>query len=86
VQLLHDPESPMPIIKRFPQYRLVINERDHNPPHFHVRMNDGREVWVKIDGMEIIHGRVAAREIVDALKWARENRLFLMEKFEELQQ
>lgn len=75
----------MPLIKRFPQCGVAINTRDHNPPHFHVRMNDGREAWVKIDGLEIIHGAVTAREIADVLDWANANRGFLMNKFEELQ-
>ena len=75
----------MPLIKRFPQCRVVINDRDHNPPHFHVRMNDGREIWVKIDDLEIIHGKIAAREIADVLEWAGGNQRFLHDKFEELQ-
>jgi len=48
-------------------------------------MNDGREVWVKIDGLEIIHGKVSLREIADVLMWANDNQDFLMDRFEELQ-
>ena len=49
-------------------------------------MNDGREVWVKIDSLEIIHGKIAQREIAEALAWAATQQYFLLEKFEELQE
>lgn len=46
----------------------------------------GAKAWVKIATLEIIHGRVAAREIADVLDWARANQKLLADKFEELQQ
>jgi hypothetical protein len=49
-------------------------------------MNDGREVWVKIDTLEIIHGKIAQREIAEALAWAATQHSFLLAKFEELQE
>lgn len=76
----------MPVIQRFPQCRVVINPKDHNPPHFHVLLNDGREVWVEIATVEIINGSVSAREVADILTWARANREMLFAKFEELQE
>lgn len=59
--------QPMPVVQRFAQCRVVINPRDHNPPHFHVLLNDGREVWVTIATLEIIHGKVVEREIAGVL-------------------
>lgn len=41
---------------------------------------------VAIATMEILHGKVAAREITDVLAWARTNQAMLARKFEELQQ
>lgn len=76
----------MPIIKRFAHCVVRINPKDHAPPHFHVVMNDGREAWVTIASVEILHGKVAAREIAEVLAWARSNRDILAAKFEELQQ
>ena len=76
----------MPVIKRFANCVVRINLKDHAPPHFHVLLNDGREARVKIDTVEIIHGKVAAREIVEALDWAKSNRSLLAAKYEELQQ
>jgi hypothetical protein len=65
MQPLHYDNHIMPIIKRFAHCVVRINSKDHAPPHFHVVMNDGREAWVKIDPVEIIHGKVAAREIAE---------------------
>jgi len=86
MQPLHYDNRIMPIIKRFTHCVVRINPKDHAPPHFHVVMNDGREAWVKIDPVEIIHGKVAAREIAEVVAWAASNRETLAAKFEELQQ
>lgn len=76
----------MPVIARFPHCRVRINAKDHPPPHFHVLLNDGREAWVTIAELKIVHGKVATREIADVLAWAKANRTMLAAKFEELQQ
>lgn len=76
----------MPCIKRFPQCRVVIHIRDHNPPHFHMQMNDGREAWVRIENLEIIQGKVSPGEIPGVLNWAGKNLQYLQDKFQELQQ
>lgn len=75
----------MPVIERFPNSRVRINANDHPPPHFHVLMNDGREAWVTIAELQIVYGKVAAREISEVLSWAAENRRMLAVKFKELQ-
>ena len=75
----------MPVVKRFNNCAVRINFKDHAPPHFHVVMNDGREVWVRIDTLEIIHGKIAQREIAEAMAWAKTEQAFLLAKFEELQ-
>lgn len=76
----------MPVIQRFAQSRLRINANDHPPPHFHVLLNDGREAWITIHGLEIVHGKVVAREIAQELSWAKANRELLARLFEELQE
>ena len=75
----------MPVVQRFAHCQVRINVRDHPPPHFHILMNDGREAWVRIDTMEIIHGKIAAREVADVLVWARTKRDALAALFEEMQ-
>ena len=76
----------MPVIQRFSTCRVAINPRDHAPPHFHGVLNDGREAWVAMATMEILHGKVTARKIADVLTWARSNQAMLASKFEELLQ
>jgi hypothetical protein len=76
----------MPVIQRFANCRVVINPRDHAPPHFHILLNDGREAWVAIATLEILHGKIFVREIGDVLAWAKSNQAMLADKFEELQQ
>jgi Domain of unknown function (DUF4160) len=73
----------MPVIRRFSTCAIVMNTRDHNPPHFHIRMNDGREVLVEIGSLQLLTATVARREILEALAWARENDILLTEKFKE---
>jgi uncharacterized protein DUF4160 len=73
----------MPAIYRFRSCAIFINPREHNPPHFHIRMNDGREVLVEIGTMIVLSSAVAHREIVEALRWAKENSALLTAKFEE---
>jgi hypothetical protein len=76
----------MPLIKRFANCRVRINAKDHPPPHFHIQMNDGREAWVSINPINIIHGRVSTREITEVLAWANDNQAWLSQTFEALQQ
>lgn len=75
----------MPVIRRFERCLVRMYPGDHAPPHFHVIMNDGREAWVSIDPVTIIHGKVKTREIADVLSWAEANRDQLASRFEELQ-
>jgi len=75
----------MPVIERFANCRVRINAKDHPPPHFHVLLNDGREAWVTISELTIVHGKVTAREIGNVLTWAEDNRAILANTFEELQ-
>ena len=74
----------MPTIKRFRNCSVFIAPFDHNPPHFHVLMADGRTASVTIDGHEIT-GEVQRREIREALEWASKNRALLQAKFKEFQ-
>ena len=75
----------MPVIMRFPFCQVRVNPKDHAPPHFHVLMRDGREAWVAISDLEILHGSVSRRELTEVLQWTAGNRDMLLAKFEELQ-
>jgi len=53
---------------------------DHPPPHVHVKLRDGRECLVELDSGEI-KGRIAVRDIREALDWIEANRVFLFEQW-----
>ena len=74
----------MPIIRRFATCVLRINPDDHNPPHFHVVLRDGREAMVEIASLRVLRGGVPARLIAEALDWAAEHREMLLAKWKEL--
>lgn len=71
----------MPAIKRLPTCTITLYAGDHLPPHFHVRLQDGREALIEIASLS---GRVARRELVAALEWAADNQALLSAKWEEL--
>jgi hypothetical protein len=72
------------VIQRLANCLVRINPKDHAPLHFQIVMNDGREAWVRIDTVEIIHGKVTGREVAAVLDWAAAQREFLAAKFKEL--
>lgn len=43
---------------------------DHPPPHVHVKLHDGRDCTVDLETFEI-KGRVAEREIREAMAWIK---------------
>ena len=63
----------MPVLNKFPASRVVMYAGDHLLAHVHVQLRDGRECTVEIDSLAI-NGRIAAREIRDALTWIDSNR------------
>jgi hypothetical protein len=73
----------VPTVKRFHNCVLCIAPGDHDPPHFHIIMTDGRTASVTIAGLEVT-GDVQRREIRAALEWAAKNRALLLARFEEL--
>jgi hypothetical protein len=73
----------MPLIQRFLNCAIYINTRDHNPPHFHVRTNDGREALVEIESFKVRSKEVGRRDIADALTWAMDHCDLLLAKFKE---
>lgn len=70
----------MPTLKRFDHARVLIYLDDHPPPHVHVKLSDGRDCTVDLDGFAI-KGRVAAREIREVLTWIEMQRDFLFDEW-----
>ncbi|WP_205300606.1 DUF4160 domain-containing protein [Pantoea sp. Ap-967] len=63
---------------------------DHAPPHFHVRLSDGRQALIAIEDLSLLTGfggsRVSMRELGEAMEWASFNRPQLLAKWKELNQ
>ncbi|MNJ67247.1 hypothetical protein D3C77_634020 [compost metagenome] len=74
----------MPTMKRLPICTIALYAGDHLPPHFHVRLQDGREALIEIASLSVLSGRIARRDLVAALEWAVENQALLSAKWEEL--
>ena len=74
----------MPVLARLPRCAITMYPADHPPPHFHVRMRDGREALIEIRTLRVLSGTVRRRELADALDWAATNSDLLIAKWQEL--
>jgi len=64
----------MPTVRRFERCRITMYFQDHAPPHFHVITNSNERVTVIIESLAILAGDADARDISEALEWAKNNR------------
>ena len=71
----------MPILQRFDNARVLMYLDDHPPPHVHVKLRDGRDCTVDLDDLSM-KGRVAEREIREALTWIEANKDFLFDEWQ----
>jgi len=74
----------MPTIAQFSNCSIKLYAADHLPPHFHIRMRDGREVLVAITNLCVLRGSVPVRPLTEALDWAAAHRTELLTKWREL--
>lgn len=74
----------MPTLARLAASTVTMYAADHLPPHFHVRLNDGREALVEIATLQPLTTRIAQRELAEALAWAADNQGLLVAKWKEL--
>lgn len=71
----------MSTLQRFDSSRVVMYLDDHPPPHVHVKLRDGRDCTVDLDSFEI-KGRIAEREIREALAWIKTNQVDLQHQWQ----
>ena len=69
----------MAVLRKFSSSRVVMYAAAHLLAHVHVILRDGRECTVELDSRKIV-GRIAAREIREALQWIELNRAWLHEE------
>jgi len=74
----------VPTLMRLPNSTVTMYAADHQPPHFHVRMRDGREALVVIATLSTLTSSLKPRELTEALVWAEENIDTLIAKWQEL--
>jgi Domain of unknown function (DUF4160) len=74
----------MPTLANFGSCSLTMYAGDHPPPHFHIRANHGGEALVDISSLEILRGKLARREVQEAMDWAANHQDFLMQTWKEL--
>lgn len=74
----------MPTLVRLSNSTITMYAADHLPPHFHVRMSDGREALVEIATLAVLRGSAAKRELTEALAWAAANKGQLEAQWKEL--
>lgn len=74
----------MPTLVRLSDSTITMYAADHLPPHFHVRMHDGREVLVEIATLTVLRGSIAKRELTEALAWAAAHKGLLQSRWKEL--
>ena len=60
----------MPTISYFLSLRIMMYWDDHNPPHFHVRADDGRKGVFNIQTLEMIEGEFKRKTQALILDWA----------------
>ncbi len=70
----------MATLQRFDSCRVLMYLDDHPPPHVHVKLRDGRDCTVDLEGFEI-KGRIAEREIRESLDWIKSNQSFLLNEW-----
>lgn len=74
----------MPTIVRLSSCTITMYAADHQPPHFHVRMRNGREALVEIRSLRVLSGSVRPRELDEAIEWAAVNTRVLIARWQEL--
>lgn len=71
----------MPTMQRLSDCRILMYVGDHPPPHVHVVLRDGRNAIVEIESLLVV-GKLAGREIRDALIWIAARKAFLLTEWQ----
>jgi len=73
----------MSVLQRFGSVSLRMYADDHRPPHFHI-VGPDFQALVRISDLTVIAGEAPARDIAEAMAWARDQREMLALKWVEL--
>lgn len=75
----------MPTVILLDSIKILIYYDDHMPPHFHAQYNEYEELII-IETLEIYAGELPNRQHKRVMEWARENKEFLIEKWNDFNQ
>lgn len=73
----------MPAIVVLGSVKITVYADDHHPPHFHVLTTEG-EVLVRLSTMQVMAGRIRAKDLRVALEWAAANRKAIEDEWNRL--
>jgi hypothetical protein len=74
----------MPVIYRYGGFRIVINPRDHPPPHVHVLNADGFAI-IEIETLYVRKSKdMHDKDVVRAIRLVAEIRDMLLESWREI--
>ena len=71
----------MPTISMFRGIKIVINWREHRPPHFHA-IYGGEEAAILIHELEVLDGSIPSKQLKMVLGWAAFHQEELLENWE----
>jgi len=74
----------MPTLQRFARCRPDMYSREHGVPHFHLIDNEDRRASYAIPILALIVGDSRAKDVAEALEWAKINQAMLAAKWKEL--
>ena len=75
----------MPTIFWLGNIRIVINTKDHGPPHVHV-LAPGASAKIRIDNLEVMESQgFNERTLKKILIFMEQTKFILMEKWDEIQ-
>ena len=72
----------MPCIKIIDGIKVYIYTRDHNPPHFHVRIAEYEELIIKT--LDTYSGEIPAKHRKKIIKWAQQNQNYILKQWNKL--
>ena len=70
------------IVDRVKGLTIVINPKEHPPPHFHVKYS-GNNVSFVIEDCSLLAGNIGNRELAIVRYWHKYSKLKLIEKWDE---
>ena len=73
----------MPCIKIIDGIKVYVYARDHNPPHFHVRIAEYEELII-IKSLDTYSGEIPSKHRKKVIQWAEKNQSYILKQWNKL--